>query len=286
MVRQGIKDPVIIKDADGVAFTRDKAVLIQYPVERKGAYVIPDGVTRIWNEAFRYCEELTAVTIPATVEKIESYAFGGCTGLTEVIVPGSITEINAGVFESCTGLSSVTIPDSVVKIGSYAFQSCKSLTGITIPQSVVELGYRAFANCSRLSTVTMSPKLKHKRNDVFKGCVLLPFIAEAMDRELKKQKVLQMQKKSSADWISYLADELEYPYNIDKHYATKIVLKVRISEKQLLEIPVLHSKFDKTIPRIKDLIERIKTFIQDTEIKFMLYDVHQGIRWSQPKKKS
>ena len=48
--------------------------------------IIPSDVTRIGNNAFRACDELTSVTIPSGVTHIGDYAFLGCWGLTEIYV--------------------------------------------------------------------------------------------------------------------------------------------------------------------------------------------------------
>lgn len=69
---------------DGVLFNKDKSNLIQYPGGKQGEYTIPDGVTRIREEAFYYCSGLTSIKIPNSVTHIESHAFYDCTGLTSI----------------------------------------------------------------------------------------------------------------------------------------------------------------------------------------------------------
>ncbi len=79
--------------ADGILFTRDESVLVQYPAGRQGdAYAIPDSVTRIGAFAFECCSCLTEVTIPASVAQIEIGAFSHCPDLTLTITPGSYAE--------------------------------------------------------------------------------------------------------------------------------------------------------------------------------------------------
>lgn len=43
-------------------------------------------VTRISNDAFEWCQELTSVTIPNSITEIGENAFLGCTGLTSVTI--------------------------------------------------------------------------------------------------------------------------------------------------------------------------------------------------------
>ena len=67
---------------------------------------IPNSVTTIGDEAFRYILTLTSVTIP-----------------------NSVTSIGFAAFEWCH-LTNLTIPNSVISIGRFAFNMCSSLTRI------------------------------------------------------------------------------------------------------------------------------------------------------------
>ena len=79
-------------------------------------------VTKIGDNAFIDCTELTSVTIPDGVTSIDETAFLGCTSLTSVTIPDSVTSIKSKAFFNCTSLKSVTIPASVtnINIGDYA----------------------------------------------------------------------------------------------------------------------------------------------------------------------
>jgi hypothetical protein len=97
-----------------------------------GALAIPptyDGkpVTRIGENAFRDCSNLTSVTIPDNVTRIGEWAFEGCSSLTSVTIPDSVTSILWGAFEGCNSLTGVTFPDSLTSIGHLAFAGCSSL---------------------------------------------------------------------------------------------------------------------------------------------------------------
>ena len=77
-------------------------------------------VTKIGDNAFIDCTELTSVTIPDGVTSIDEAAFLCCTSLTSVTIPDSVTSIKSKAFFNCTSLKSVTIPASVTNIGDYA----------------------------------------------------------------------------------------------------------------------------------------------------------------------
>jgi len=77
---------------DGVLFNRDQSVLVVCPNARKGAYVIPSGVTEIADGAFSSCLGLTEVIIPESVTRIGNSAFSGCSNLNAVDFEGAPPE--------------------------------------------------------------------------------------------------------------------------------------------------------------------------------------------------
>ena len=173
---------------------------------------IPSSVTRIGNNAFSGCDELTSVyiddisalcqmqisvggypfanlyatnnlyvngilqknvTIPNSVTNIGEYAFYGCSGLTSVTIPGSVTRIGSSAFSGCSGLRSVTIPDSVTSIGSAAFRRCGGLTSVTISDRVTSIKNQTFEDCSDLTSIEIPASVTSIGYNAFKGCVAL-----------------------------------------------------------------------------------------------------------------
>jgi hypothetical protein len=133
-----------------------------------GSIVIPgyyyDGtsyytVTEIGNEAFFYCNSLTAITIPASVTTIGNQAFYGCASL-EIISfaeDSRLKSIGIEAFADCRILTTITIPEGVTLIDNCAFSDCRSLTAITIPASVEAIGWEAFSFCKKLENVIFAP---------------------------------------------------------------------------------------------------------------------------------
>ncbi len=119
--------------------------------------VIPNGVTKIGDNAFDGCSSLENITIPDSVTEIGEYAFYNCKSLKSIIIPNSVTSIGHRAFFFCSSLTSIIIPNSVTSIGHRAFYYCSSLTSVTIPNSVTEIGEGAFSGYSSLASITVDP---------------------------------------------------------------------------------------------------------------------------------
>ncbi|GAB6391164.1 MAG: leucine rich repeat protein [Treponematales bacterium] len=94
-----------IQARKGFSLTGSVRHWLSTPQGKSGTYTIPQGITAIGEQAFVWCERLTAVTIPQSVTVIGDWAFEGCVGLTAVTIPGSVTSIGKYAFFACTGLT-------------------------------------------------------------------------------------------------------------------------------------------------------------------------------------
>lgn len=84
------KDNTAYSSENGVLFDKEKTTLLCYPIGQKQvAYQIPEGVTRIEDNAFSTCTSLRGVGIPISVTRIDDYAFHMCDSLTDVYYGGS-----------------------------------------------------------------------------------------------------------------------------------------------------------------------------------------------------
>lgn len=92
----------------GVLFTKDTTALIQFPLGKKGTYVIPNSVTSIRKHAFMSCS-LTYITIPNGVQSIGHNSFSYCDDLISIKIPGSVTSLDTEAFAySNDALTSIT----------------------------------------------------------------------------------------------------------------------------------------------------------------------------------
>jgi hypothetical protein len=126
---------------DGLLFSKDGTVLLQYPCARKGPYAIPDGVTAI-----------------------AAHAFNSCNGLTELAMPASVTDIGEGAFAENFGLAKLAVGPGVTNIGAAAFWDCGNLAEISIPGSVESIGQTAFVYCNKLKTLRAPASWRKNRS--------------------------------------------------------------------------------------------------------------------------
>lgn len=162
---------------DGVVI--ENGVLKKWPCDKipdDGKVVIPSNVTEIGENAFRECNELTAVEIPNSVIIIKANAFFSCKGLTTVSIPSSVETIEKGAFQYCSGLLEVKIANGLKKIEQYAFYGCSNITSITLPDSVKNIGDAAFQKCTSLTSIKLSENLLNISQEMFRECYSLQAI--------------------------------------------------------------------------------------------------------------
>ena len=134
------------------------------------SFNIPTHITKLNNNCFVSCSNLSSITIPDSVECIGACCFGSCYNLSSIKIPDSVKYIGSNCFASCSNLSSITIPDSVKYIGSNCFSCCYNLSSITIPDSIEYIGYSCFYICSNLSSIKIPDSVKCLGDNCFSGC--------------------------------------------------------------------------------------------------------------------
>jgi hypothetical protein len=123
-------------------FDGDKATVVTFD--------IPDGVTKIGNNAFYRCTSLVSINLPDGVTEIGHCAFYGCTSLVSINLPNGVTVLGYGAFIGCKSLVSINLPDGVTKIGRSAFNGCTLLVSINLPDGVTEISDYAFDGCTEI----------------------------------------------------------------------------------------------------------------------------------------
>jgi hypothetical protein len=189
----------------GVLFNKDRTVLIQYPAGRAGAYEIPDTVTKIEEDAFANCGNLTDITVPNGIKEIDGADLDECNRLLGIEVsednrlystkngvlfskdktvlvrypagkegayriPFGVKRIAEDAFANCSRLTDIVIPSTVREIGESAFYNCGGLKEVNVPEGVQEVGMYAFANCNALERISIPEGVTEIEEDTFVNC--------------------------------------------------------------------------------------------------------------------
>ena len=122
-----------------------------------GGYDVEFGWTEeIPDNSFNYCRGLESVVIPEGITRIGDSAFR-FTDLKSVVLPSSVTSIGSFAFYWCEKLESVEIPNGVISINDDAFYHCIMLTTLCIPASVTEITGSPCAYSSSLKEIVVDP---------------------------------------------------------------------------------------------------------------------------------
>jgi hypothetical protein len=168
-------------DREGVLFTKDLTVLVQYPAHKKGSeYAILVSVERVGKGAFNGCDNLSTVNLPANLASIGERAFYSCNSLSAIELPDGVTSIGNATFSDCRSLSMVKLPVGLVSIGDKAFYDCSSLSTIKFPSRLTSIGSEAFLGCESLGTITLPASLTSIGRDAFYYIGLKPITLHAM----------------------------------------------------------------------------------------------------------
>lgn len=190
--------------------TNDSTLAV-YPMARKGAYVIPEGVTYLPARIFAN-SLLSEVTIASTVTEIAVNAFVNCANLTKVSFADAKDALSAnltiaeGAFTNCVNLSTFAIPAQYAQFSSAIFANCPVITAFevsenhlhysaqegilcdkngteiiffpmgrtgsyTVGGTFTAIAENAFADCKGLTEITFGENLASIGKNAFKGCV-------------------------------------------------------------------------------------------------------------------
>ena len=82
--------------------------------------VIPEGVTDIAKEAFRFCGKLTSITLPTTYSNgLHRYFITDNQNLKTLVVPHGVTEINSEAFTEVTSLTRVFLESNLSRTDKF-----------------------------------------------------------------------------------------------------------------------------------------------------------------------
>lgn len=131
---------------------------------------VPDSVTVIGRDAFRYCTKLEHVSTGNGVTELDQELFSGCVALADAVVGNSVVYIGTNCFNHCIELSNLTLPDGLQEIDDRGFYDCMNLTSFRIPPAVERLGAYSLGHCYGLTTVTIPASVKEVGDYAFYQC--------------------------------------------------------------------------------------------------------------------
>ena len=140
---------------------------------------IPDGVTKIFERAFKRSPQITEVYMPNSVCEIGSGAFGGLENLEKVELSENLTVVPQWMFSGCTKLKYILLPNSIKTIGIGAFYSCESLEEIALPLGLEKIERSAFNYCKKLKEIVIPDSIVSYSSftELFTGCYSLSLVS-------------------------------------------------------------------------------------------------------------
>lgn len=143
----------------------------------EGSLVIPEGVERIENSAFKSTGGYNSLILPKSLKYIGESAFEDAgDSIEKLVIPNSVEEIGKNAF--CDfNVKEVEIEEGtkLTQIQKNTFGSAYYLEKIYIPSQIVSIKDYAFSNNSRLKTVEfgLNSQIKEIGDYAFSRCTML-----------------------------------------------------------------------------------------------------------------
>ena len=162
------------------------------------------NITKIGTNAY-YGSSIRSISIPESVTEIGYEAFKYCWDLTSITIPNGLIKIGQWAFHTCDSLISIIIPNSVTTIGDYAFHDCDALTDVTIGNGIKRIGLDAFTFCNNLTSVYCKATNPPTGGDRM-------FYDNATNRKIYVPRNSVNAYKSAEGWSDYAADIVGYDF--------------------------------------------------------------------------
>lgn len=146
----------VYRDIDGVLFSADANLLIQYPSGKVSLqYTVPSGTTNLGDSSFM-AVNLTNVILPSTLTKISKNTFYYSKALTAVSLPASVDTIGDTAFYLCSALTRVDVHATTPPaLGNNVFLSTADGLEIHVPTGELTPYQTAWADYSTRITADL-----------------------------------------------------------------------------------------------------------------------------------
>ncbi|MDR2572363.1 MAG: leucine-rich repeat domain-containing protein [Oscillospiraceae bacterium] len=194
-------------DVGGVLYSKYMTELYAYPPEKDSAYFdIPDGVRKIWHNAFKNTRKFVSINIPDSVGFIGNDAFEGCLSLKGITLPKAWFNDDQRVFYNCPCLEYINVAtedkvffagdkynsfDGVLFCGPTKYSKGSPRDGkmkeyikhilmrypeakqqevYTVPDGVTKILTYAFSGQAHLKSITIPKSVTEIGEGAFEGC--------------------------------------------------------------------------------------------------------------------
>ena len=153
---RGAEEPITLNHANYAVFENCPATTVNLDRNIEGStrtdfptvqtLVVGNHVTKLHENMFRGCKQLTSVTLGSNLAEVGKACFYGCSELTAIDIPESLATLSESMFEECTRLVGVTLHEGLTTVDQWAFYKC-ALTSVILPASVTSVGKNVFYGC-------------------------------------------------------------------------------------------------------------------------------------------
>ena len=141
---------------DDIVYNKTKTTVVACLAEKTGMVELPEGVTKIEREAFRYCE-INSVKFPSTLRLISDNAFADCENLKTIDFGCGLTHVGSSVSWytfADSGLERINFPKQVKSIGRGAFYGSQ-LKEVILNEGLEIIGEDSFIMCLDLESISI-----------------------------------------------------------------------------------------------------------------------------------
>lgn len=174
--------------------------------------VIEEGITKIGDNTFSRCKNITSIRFPKSLVSIGDGAFQGCRSLGAVdLKENASLRIGKAVFKDCESLYSVSLPDRLTIIPESLFENCYSLTvfGLDTFVELESIEKAAFKGSALSESITIPAKLEILGESAFEGCDTIPRV------EVTSNKVIEIGNRAFSDCESLQAVQITSELKVD-----------------------------------------------------------------------
>lgn len=122
--------------------------------------IVPNGVTYLDDECFRYGYGLKKIILPNTLTGMNKNNMSYMYRLEEISLPKSLSKMNEYSFYTCPMLKELVIPDSVTTIGGYVLNTIGALKKLVLSENLTSFGAsNSLGGCYNLEELRFPPKI-------------------------------------------------------------------------------------------------------------------------------